>query len=258
MKALACSDGRQGRVRGYPTLDLSHVCAISSAPTGVDFNDILSSLRGYVGRAVRVHGSALLSFVGATLAVGGFIASTLTDKPVSTRWNILSGFGALVAATGALISSMQQTKGEEEIKNKNMEIISLQRHIFDTLTGGKAYCYLRVMPDTDFRATIYICYAAHETSLRCPNSLCRRFFCLGIWRTRSRKFIQIGEKRCVLQRDRNARYDKAIQLDGVSPYGFSICAHLISQFAAFRRQCTILCQKWTMASKHHISTWRRR
>jgi hypothetical protein len=113
------------------------------------FASLVSALRGYVLSTVRVHGSALLSFVGATLAVIGFLASEIFISSAHIYWKSAEALGVFCATVGALISSVQQTRGSEELNNTNLEIISLQRQVSDTLTGGSSFCYLMLMPDWD-------------------------------------------------------------------------------------------------------------
>jgi hypothetical protein len=97
----------------------------------------------------RVHGAAMLSFFGAILAGIIIVADALSPSPISTFWKWLEALGVAMAASGALISSVQQNAASEELREKNLEIIDLHRKFFDTLTGGTSYCYLAILPDPE-------------------------------------------------------------------------------------------------------------
>ena len=55
---------------------------------------------------------------------------------------ILIFIGALIAATGALWASVEQTKSEKYLKEKNQEIANLNKQISMSITGGDSFCYI--------------------------------------------------------------------------------------------------------------------
>ena len=55
---------------------------------------------------------------------------------------ILIFIGALIVATGALWSSVEQTKSEKYLKEKNQEIANLNKKISMSITGGDSFCYI--------------------------------------------------------------------------------------------------------------------
>lgn len=55
---------------------------------------------------------------------------------------ILIFIGALVAATGALWASVEQTKSEKYLKEKNLEIADLNKQISMSITGGDSFSYI--------------------------------------------------------------------------------------------------------------------
>lgn len=50
--------------------------------------------------------------------------------------------GALIAAGGALWASVEQTKSERSLKEKNQEIVELSKTISKSITGGDSFAYL--------------------------------------------------------------------------------------------------------------------
>ena len=55
---------------------------------------------------------------------------------------ILVFIGAIIAAVGALWTSLQQAQFERELRAKSDEIAELNRTIVASVTGGNSFCYL--------------------------------------------------------------------------------------------------------------------
>lgn len=55
---------------------------------------------------------------------------------------VLIFIGALISATGALWASVEQTKSERYLKEKNQEIADLNKQISMSITGGDSFCYI--------------------------------------------------------------------------------------------------------------------
>ena len=52
--------------------------------------------------------------------------------------------GVLITAAGALWAAMQQTASEQTLRQKNEEIVELNRKISHSITGGDSYCYFLI------------------------------------------------------------------------------------------------------------------
>jgi hypothetical protein len=130
-----------GRLKGLYVSSIRFLGALRSFVAG--------KMREYASALLslfRIHGSALLSFFGAILAVVSLVATTYSALLL---WKLLEAVGVALAAIGAFISSIQQSKASDELFKKNDLLIELQRKVSDRLTGGTDYCYLTVTPDFD-------------------------------------------------------------------------------------------------------------